>query len=73
MCISQNVGEDLFLYVFYLMLPTISLPAYLVHADQWFSIVLMLRPFNTVPHVVVTPPTIKLFHYYFITVILLLL
>jgi hypothetical protein len=31
--------------------------------NQWFSAVLMLRPFNTVPHVVVTPPsppTIKL-------------
>jgi hypothetical protein len=37
---------------------------------QWFSTFLVLRPFNTVPHAVVTP-AIKLFRCYFITVILL--
>jgi hypothetical protein len=29
--------------------------------EQWFSTFLMLQPFNTVPHVVVTIPQIKLF------------
>lgn len=28
---------------------------------NWFSTLLMPRPFNSVPHVVVSPPTIKLF------------
>jgi hypothetical protein len=41
--------------------------------DQWFTTFLMLQPLNTVSLVVVNPPTIKLFHCYFITVILLLL
>ena len=43
--------------------------------EQWFSPFLALRPFNTVPHAVVTPPThtMKLFHCYFIILILLLL
>jgi len=39
----------------------------------WFSTFLKLRAFHTVPRVVVTPSTVKLFCYYFITVILLLL
>lgn len=38
---------------------------------QWFSDFLM--PFYMVPHVVLTPPTIKLFHHYLINIILLLL
>ena len=42
------------------------------YLHQWFSTFLTLRPFNTIPHVVVTP-IIKLFCYYFITVTLLLL
>jgi hypothetical protein len=29
--------------------------------EQWFSTFLMLQPFNTAPHGVVTPPTIRLF------------
>lgn len=33
---------------------------YFQSLDQWFSSFLMLRPFNTVPHVMVTP-TIRLF------------
>lgn len=43
--------------------------------EQRFSTFLMLRPFNSAPRVVVTPttPTIKLFYFYPITVILLLL
>jgi hypothetical protein len=28
---------------------------------QWLSTVLMLPPFNSVPHALVTPPTTKLF------------
>ena len=32
-------------------------PPPLLVLDQWFSTFLTLRPFNTVPHVVVTPPT----------------
>ena len=31
----------------------LALPQF--HLDQWFSTFLMLRPFNTVPHLVVTP------------------
>jgi len=45
---------------------------YLETVEQWFSTFLMLQPFNTTPHIVVTP-IIKLFHWYYITVILLLL
>lgn len=33
--------------------------------EQWFLTILILWPFNTVPHVAVTP-IIKLFYYYFI-------
>jgi hypothetical protein len=44
----------------------------LLDRDQLFSAFLTLQPFNTVPHVVVIP-TIKLFHCYFMTVILLLI
>ena len=47
----------------------------ILHLEQWFSIFLVLRPFNTVPHPMVTP-TIKLFSFLlhnFITAILLLL
>jgi hypothetical protein len=40
--------------------------------NQWFSAFLMLQPFNTVPHVVVTPNQ-KIIHCCFIAVILLLL
>ena len=41
-------------------------------ADQWFSTFLVLPPFKTAPHVVVTPNP-KFFCCYFITVILPLL
>lgn len=40
--------------------------------NQWFLTYLLLQTFNAVPNIVVTP-TIHLFHYYFITVIFLLL
>ena len=47
----------------------------LSHSDpleQWFSTFLMLRPFNTVPHVVVTPNheviSLLLYNYDFATV-----
>lgn len=40
--------------------------------QQWFSAVLSLVPFNTVPSVAVTP-AITLFHCYFLTVTLVLL
>ena len=46
---------------------------YLEVLDQWFSIFLMLRPFNTVPHVMVTLNHKIYFYCCFITVILLLL
>jgi len=40
----------------------------MIHLDQWFSTSLLLKPLNMVPHVVVTPATIKLFHRHFITI-----
>lgn len=44
--------------------------AHMEKLKQWFSIFLMMQPLNILPHIVVT---IRLFHSYFITVILLLL
>lgn len=40
--------------------------------DQWFSIFPTLQPLNTVPHGLLTQ-TIKLFHSYLITMILLVM
>ena len=37
---------------------------------QWFSTFLVLRPYNTVTHVVVTSQPQNYFCYYFVTVIL---
>lgn len=47
-----------------------SLP---VTLERWFSAFPMLQPFNTVPHIGVTPPSIQSFCCYFIAGILLLL
>jgi hypothetical protein len=57
-----------------LCLPGVGVGAQAVLAlEQWFSASLVLRPFNAVLHVMVTPNHKIIFCYYFITVILLLL
>jgi len=43
------------------------------YLSQWFSAFLTLSPFNTVPCLVLTPPTTQLSHCYIIPEILLLL
>jgi hypothetical protein len=38
--------------------------------EQWVPSFLILQPLNTVPHFVVTPPTIKVFSFFFLKIYL---